>query len=334
MIRDTGQAPAALLRAAVGPLLLTAALAVAVLPDLLGGLDRRSPFAQAIAFRPALLAGTAALVLLLAVITAFRRAVWPFLAGAAAVLVVGGVLVVPRAVADPLPAPGPSLVVLSFNTFDGSADVDALARLVADVRPDVLSLPESGERYRSLLAPLVEPMGYRLVASTDDPSAQDVREVVAGYRADLGGVASAVGEGAGFPFVELTGGGLGPLRFVAYHALAPVPDLLPGWRSDLARLARWCAAPGTAVVAGDLNATLDHSALREGAAGCSDAGAQRGQGLVPTWGPRVVGPQIDHVLASGGIDTADFAVVAVPGSDHRAVVARLRLPAPLAEVPG
>lgn len=314
------------LRPAVAMVLFTAPLAVVVLPDLLFGLDRRSPFAQVIAFRPVLLVGVVGLVLSLAVVTAFRRGAWPLLAGAAAVLATAGSLVLPRAVADPLPAPGPSLAVLSFNTFDGAADVGSVANLVRDIRPDVLSLPESGERYRSRLAPLLEPLGYRLVSSSDDPSEPDVQNVVAGYRSDLGGVRTRLGQGYGFPYVELTGGALGSLRFVAYHAVAPVPDLVPGWRDDLARLGTWCAGPGPVVVAGDLNATLDHSALREGMTGCSDAADQRGQGLVPTWGPRLVGPQIDHVLGSAGIEATDFAVADVPGSDHRAIIARLRLP--------
>ena len=112
--------------------------------------------------------------------------------------------------------------------------------------------------------------------------------------------------------------------------VAPVPVLIPQWRVDLARLAQWCAGPTPAIVAGDLNATLDHSALRAGANGCGDAGEQRGGGLVSTWGPsprtRVLGPQIDHVLMTTGIAAESFEVRSIPGSDHRAIVSRLRLP--------
>jgi endonuclease/exonuclease/phosphatase (EEP) superfamily protein YafD len=84
------------------------------------------------------------------------------------------------------------------------------------------------------------------------------------------------------------------------------------------------------VVAGDFNATLDHSALRAGTAGCGDAAAQRGAGLTPTWGPsprfRGIGPQIDHVFATEGITAETFDVHDVDGSDHRAVLTTLRLP--------
>jgi endonuclease/exonuclease/phosphatase (EEP) superfamily protein YafD len=84
------------------------------------------------------------------------------------------------------------------------------------------------------------------------------------------------------------------------------------------------------VVAGDFNATLDHSALRAGTAGCGDAAAQRGAGLVPTWGPtpglRSIGPQIDHVFATDGITAETFDVRDIEGSDHRAIMTTLRIP--------
>jgi endonuclease/exonuclease/phosphatase (EEP) superfamily protein YafD len=138
------------------------------------------------------------------------------------------------------------------------------------------------------------------------------------------------GAGAAFPYVEVTGGGLGGLRFAAVHTQAPVGRKLAGWSEDLAGLRQWCAGPTPVIVAGDLNATLDHSALRAGMAGCTDAADQRGDGLIPTWSPsaetRPLGPQIDHVLTNDGIAAESFAVYEVPGSDHRAILTRLRLP--------
>jgi endonuclease/exonuclease/phosphatase (EEP) superfamily protein YafD len=84
------------------------------------------------------------------------------------------------------------------------------------------------------------------------------------------------------------------------------------------------------IVAGDFNATLDHSVFRSAIAGCADAAEQAGEGLTATWStrwPRWLGPQIDHVLVTGGITTETLSVHDVPGSDHRAVLTRLRLPA-------
>ncbi|MCO1654549.1 endonuclease/exonuclease/phosphatase family protein [Pseudonocardia humida] len=315
----------------VAALLCTLAFAGVALPDLLG-LDRRTPFVQLLAFRPWTLVGGLGAALVLAMVWRFVRPVRPFvaplLAGVVAVVLVGAAMVLPRVVPDPLPTTGTPLTVLAFNTFEGHADPAALAALVAEQRPDLVSIPEAGEDYRVDLAPLVEPLGYRVEASTD---AEDVNSVTALVSERLGDVTFRTGdEPAYFPYVEATGGELGDLRFVAYHAAAPLRGQLRQWEGDLALLSRWCTAATPAIVAGDLNATLDHSALRSGMAGCSDAADQRGEGLVPTWSPtdrtQLFGPQIDHVLSTAGIAAETFTVHDVEGSDHRAVVTRLRLP--------
>ncbi len=193
-----------------------------------------------------------------------------------------------------------------------------------------MAVPEAGARFAAELAPLVEPLGYRL-HHTDSADPSDVANVVAAVADGLGPVQVRTTEAdAPFPYVEVTGGQLGSLRFAAVHTQAPVSRQIPRWRSDLAALRQWCAGPTPAVVAGDLNATLDHAALRAGMAGCADAAAQRGAGLVPTWGPtagsRPFGPQIDHVLVTAGSAPRPSRVHELPGSDHRAILTRLRLP--------
>lgn len=310
--------------------LFTVVVAVLVLPDLLFGLDGRSPFVQLVSFRPWVLVGEAGVLAVLLGVLWFERRAWPFVAGALAVVLIGGALVLPRVIADPVPTAGTPFTVLSFNTYEGRGDVAQLAALIRDERPDVVSVMESGDRFRSRLAPLVEPMGYRLHTSIP-PGRADVAGVTAVVAGALGDVHVRVGDGtSAFPYLELTGGGLGTLHVVAFHSVAPVPGSVPRWRSDMALLAKWCAGPTPAVVAGDFNATLDHSALRAGMAGCADAADQRGAGLVPTWGPtdrtRAVGPQIDHVLATDPIAAETFTVHDIAGSDHRAIVARLRIP--------
>lgn len=307
----------------------TLVVAVFALPDVLFGLDQRSPFAQLAAFRPWVLVGVAVLLVLLAVATVFERRTWPFTVGVLVVLLIGGSLVAPRVIPDALPTGGASLSVLAFNTFEGEGDVAAVAALIRTERPDVAAIIEAGDEYRSRLAPLVEPLGYRLTTSVD-PGVADVQGVTTVVSEGLGAVDVRVGdETSTFRYLELTGGRLGELRLVAFHAVAPVPGSVPDWVGDLALLDQWCTGSTPAIVAGDFNATLDHSALRAGMAGCADAAEQRGQGLVPTWGPRPelrpFGPPIDHVLVTDGITAEAFAVRDVAGSDHRAVLTRLRL---------
>jgi endonuclease/exonuclease/phosphatase (EEP) superfamily protein YafD len=316
----------------VAALVLSAGIAALVLPDLLG-LDTRTPFAQLVAFRPWELVATAVLLLVLLVLVRFARRARPFFVpmsvGALVVLIAGAAMVVPRAIADPAPTAGTPLTVLSFNVYEGHADVRALAGAIAAHRPDLVSLPEAGPRFAAKLAPLVEPLGYRIQSSRS--SGSDVSSVTALVSDRLGDVAVRIGSDAkDFPYLEVTGGGLGQLHFVAFHAASPVPQHVQSWTQDLALLPQWCTGATPAIVAGDFNATLDHSALRTGMAGCSDAAAQRGDGLDPTWGPsgrhRFFGPQIDHVISTSGIEASSFEVLDLPGSDHLPILSTLMLP--------
>ncbi len=202
---------------------MTTLLAAAVLlPDRLG-LDQHSPFVQLVSFRPLLLAGGSVLVVFLAILVGFRRRAWPFAAGLAAVLLVGGALVLPRVLPGPVPTGGTTLTVLSLNVFEGQADVDAIADLIRTELPDLIALPEAGARFSDELAPLIEPLGYRLHHS-DTADTRDIANVAAAVGAELGEVqVRTTDQGSSFPYVEVTGGRLGATRFMAYHSAAPLP---------------------------------------------------------------------------------------------------------------
>lgn len=108
-----------------------------------------------------------------------------------------------------------------------------------------------------------------------------------------------------------------------------MPRSVGQWRSDLETVATWCSGTSPAIVAGDFNASLDHSVFRDAIRGCGDAGSQTGNGLAgtwPTWAPAWLGPQIDHIVYTGGISAESFSTHLVPGTDHRAIVSTLRLP--------
>jgi endonuclease/exonuclease/phosphatase (EEP) superfamily protein YafD len=101
------------------------------------------------------------------------------------------------------------------------------------------------------------------------------------------------------------------------------------WRRDLRRLPD--ARPGgiVRVLAGDFNATLDHRELRRVLdRGYRDAADRNGSGLRATWpadGRRVPPVAIDHVLADERAGVQAVRVRDLPRSDHRAVVAVLRI---------
>ncbi|WP_142047521.1 endonuclease/exonuclease/phosphatase family protein [Pseudonocardia kunmingensis] len=305
-------------------------VALLTLPDLLR-IDRITPFAQAVSFRPYALVGVAALVLVLAGLSwRFRQLILPA-AALLVVLAVGAAMTFPRTQAEPVPSGGRPLTVLAFNVLDGAADVTALAELIRVERPDLAALIEVGPWYRDRLAPLVEPLGYRMVTATgtDSDGVTDVFGVTALVAEHLGEVTSHVDASTPFPIVEIEAAGLAATRFVAFHAVAPRRGDVRQWSADLRTLERYCAGGAPAIVAGDFNATLDHSVLRDATSGCSDAAAQRGRALWPTWPawmPGWFGPQIDHVFATTPIAAEDFTVHEIAGSDHRAVLTRLRLP--------
>jgi endonuclease/exonuclease/phosphatase (EEP) superfamily protein YafD len=333
--RSTGSTGTGPRRGRVGVAVLLAVstvLAVLVLlPDRFG-LDRVLPFAVFAALRPDLAVGIGALALVLLVL---RRRWWPLLVPALVVAVVAGALVVPRAVARPAPPPGGTeLTVLELNAFEGHADARTIADLARAQHADLVVLPESGERMRARLAALLPE--YRTWTNVP-PSAPDVRGIVVAAAPRAGAVTARPLDGdTRYPWAEVTGGILGPTRLVAVHLVSIVPSWVAYWPGELDSLARWCAPggePTPATIVGDLNATPDHSAFRAGTAGCTDAATATGESLVPTWRssfPRWFGAQIDHVLTRPGANGAgprarSTEVITMPGSDHRALLTRLRL---------
>ena len=91
---------------------------------------------------------------------------------------------------------------------------------------------------------------------------------------------------------------------------------------------------GPTVVAGDLNATMDHAPMRELVGrGFRDAATEARSRWQPTWPSAgmvsrfgvTVPPllAIDHVLVDEGLRAVATRSYPVPGTDHRALVATL-----------
>jgi endonuclease/exonuclease/phosphatase (EEP) superfamily protein YafD len=127
------------------------------------------------------------------------------------------------------------------------------------------------------------------------------------------------------------------VHLACIHAAPPRPPRSPGatarWRSQLSAL----PAPGDSplMVAGDFNATLDHGEFRRLLRpGYADAASQADNGLSPTWGPqpgrRPALLATDHVLTDRRCAVLSTSAHLLPGSDHRALYAELRLPRPAA----
>lgn len=234
----------------------------------------------------------------------------------------------PRAARRTQPAAsGPVLRVLTVNLLCGRADVEAVVALVRQTGADVLFLQElTGDTVTRLKQ-----------AGLGDLMPQKAPEPRGGPRGS--GIYSRFPLSDGPPLVpvhaaqptavlELSGGEMVELACV--HPHPPRPPWSRGvarWRRELAVL----PPPGELprVLAGDFNATLDHAVFRSVLRlGYADAALQAGKALTPTWGPagRPALITIDHVLVDRRCAVLASAVHAVPGSDHRAVYAEVRLP--------
>ncbi|WP_445185032.1 endonuclease/exonuclease/phosphatase family protein [Pseudonocardia sp. Cha107L01] len=291
-------------------------------PELFG-LGTASPFAQAVAMRPMTATGQLALAALIGLI---RRRWWPAALAVGWMAAVALGAVVPRAVAGPPPPLGAQLSILSFNVLHGRADVAA----VREHRPDLVVLPEAGQRFRDRLDPLVGDLGYSGWVTTS-PGEPDGLGILMLAAPGLGALtATPLALGTRLCWLRVSGGTLGTVSVIAVHTAGPIRGWMPEWAPELGLLSTWLTkGRGPHIVVGDVNATLDHASPRAAVAGAFDVAADRGQGLKSTWPaawPRWFGVQIDHVFTSGGVHPAGARVLDLPGSDLRALLARVVLP--------
>jgi endonuclease/exonuclease/phosphatase family metal-dependent hydrolase len=224
-------------------------------------------------------------------------------------------------------AGGPTLRVVTVNLYYGRAHAESVVARVRQAGADVLFVQE-------LTADAVTRLKQ---AGLEDLMPHTQLEPRIG-RSRGSGIYSRfpLGEGPPVPptrsahptaTAELPGGE--SVDLICAHPSAPA--LARGgsirWRSELAGL----PPPGERprVIAGDFNATLDHAAFRGVLRlGYVDAARQTGSGLIRTWGPpgKRALLTIDHVLVSRGCAVLAYSVHIIPGSDHRAVYAEIRLP--------
>ncbi|GAA5115862.1 endonuclease/exonuclease/phosphatase family protein [Pseudonocardia adelaidensis] len=265
-----------------------------------------------------------------AALLATRRRTRPLAAGLAAAGLAAGAPVVRRAARRATAAPGPGdVTVLTANVWHGHADTGALAALVADERPHFVVLPEAGADFRDKLMPLLAGLGYGAWVASGGGN-RDGHDVLLLVGEHAGDVRVRADHRMRLPHLEATGGVLGARTLYAVHPTAPMSRRSTAWWHDeLALVRSWCAGPVAPLVAGDFNATFDHPALRAALGGCRSAADGTGRGVVGTFPaglPRWLGIQIDHVLVPADAVTTRFEVLDLAGADHRAVLARVRLP--------
>jgi endonuclease/exonuclease/phosphatase (EEP) superfamily protein YafD len=293
----------------------------------LGGWER-GPLIQLFAFTPYV----AVWSLLPALIALFARR-WLAAAIAAVTVAIFAVSVLPRAFPDRHPGPtrGVVLHVMTANMLEGGADPATIVSLVRNHDVAVLALQEFTPAARDGLA--AAGLGAVLPFSSLAPELDTTGSAVysrypvsaTGFHRNGGGFLQA--------YATVAAPGAVAVPVESAHPLAPsIPPYLKDWRGDLAAEPRADANGPPRLLLGDFNSTLDHQPLRALIAhGYRDAADSVGAGLIGTWGPYDGDPiptvTIDHVLVDRRIGVLDVKVRGLPGSDHRAVLAALLLPA-------
>jgi endonuclease/exonuclease/phosphatase family metal-dependent hydrolase len=237
--------------------------------------------------------------------------------------------VAPRALPRAQPAgDGPTLRVLTANLLVGRAAADSVVELADRTGADVLFLQEL----------TVDAIGRLQAAGIARLLPHQVTDPVAGGPRGNGIYAryplreEKTAPSGARPAAWLDVPTAQPVRLVCVHPRPPTAareiNAAARWRTELALLPPPGEAP--AILAGDFNATLDHAQFRLLLQqGYADAASQTGHGLLPTWAPRP-GHRglltIDHILVDPRCAVLATSVHQLPGTDHRAVYARIRLP--------
>ena len=324
-------------------LALAGALLVLLWPQLVEW-QRHVVVAQAVALRGVAAVVAAVLVVVLVVVGLVARGVRPLTSSAAVLLLVFGAVQVgivgARGIGrDDFTEPVPTdVTVLAWNTLGGVPGPERIAQLALEQEADVVSLPETDAGTAAAVVATMAEGGRTMWSHTVDGAAPTtilVDTALGEYRpATAEDGTTPLDPTPGMPTVVVVPtSGTGP-TFVAAHPISPVPERMDDWRAGLGALADLCSVEGAdVVVAGDLNATLDHlSGLgsdRGQLGRCRDAALGTANGSVGTWPsslPPLLASPIDHVLATGQWLPTGFRVVTDlddAGSDHRPVVAQL-----------
>jgi endonuclease/exonuclease/phosphatase (EEP) superfamily protein YafD len=288
------------------------------------GLEAGFPLVSLISFTPYVLP-----VALIAVgVSAALQQLRPLVVTAVAALALFSVLA-PRVFGAKSSDSGTPLRVMSANMLHGNGDAEQLLGLVRTRRVEVLTVQE-----------LTPPLARRLAAL-------GIREQLP--HAVLAPQKGVIGTGiySRFParpaeverhgFLQARALIAGPagseLDVASVHPVPPTsPTAVGSWERGLKALPHPGQEPGTTLLLGDFNATLDHAEFRDLLDhGYADAGERVGEGLIPTW-PAVDKPfwflpvTIDHLVFERELGVRDYEVIDIGGTDHRALYGELVLP--------
>jgi endonuclease/exonuclease/phosphatase family metal-dependent hydrolase len=271
----------------------------------------------------------AALLSLVLVVCAAALRRWVALGIAVAVACTFAVAVLPRAIGDTTPpANGPLLRVLTINLHFGNGEPRNLVNLVRRSRTDVLSLQEFTTQAAVALdrAGLGTLLPYKVIVPMRGAQGS---ALYARYPLRALPMTDIAIVGLAMPRAQVQVPDGGRVEITAVHLARPMnPAGVGQWARGFVHLPTSEPHGATRILAGDFNATLDHTPVRGLLdTGYVDAADATGSGLTPTFRRRLWPPiTIDHVLVDARCAVRRTAVYGLPHSDHRALFAELRLP--------
>jgi endonuclease/exonuclease/phosphatase family metal-dependent hydrolase len=220
----------------------------------------------------------------------------------------------------PAAAGAEPLTVMTANLYRGRADGIDLVRIASEEGVDVLAVHEVTTRTVAAMerAGVAALLPHRI---GDAPGGDGVDGTMVFSRLPLGEPAPLSTQHDGWAVA------VGDLSLLAVHVIGPTDPAQ--WRDDHEAVLDAADAADADLVVGDFNATLDHRPMRLlGERGWRSAAELTNEGWQPTWPvigwlgmPMPALMQIDHVLVGPSLAAMSTQTVAVPGTDHRAVIA-------------
>jgi endonuclease/exonuclease/phosphatase (EEP) superfamily protein YafD len=219
--------------------------------------------------------------------------------------------------------------IFDANVYQNNTSMAGYAEEIRRDRPDLVTLEEaSSVDLHSLVARgTLNRFPYRFWNR-----AAGSRSVVIASRYSLG--ATVMTSVDGLPYLERTAVKLPRGRVVLWvvHTTAPTDPGVQQWNNELDGVYRLLRSnhPHPLLMVGDFNATWGNRGFRAIlSTGVTDAAAARGEDLDMSW-PQlmfVLPPllRIDHILTGPGIVVSSIDTEPGPGSDHRALLARVAL---------
>ncbi|MFC7751832.1 endonuclease/exonuclease/phosphatase family protein [Tsukamurella soli] len=222
---------------------------------------------------------------------------------------------------------GVVLTVMQANIRLGEGDPAALAKLVRDNHVDILAVSELTVDAMTKLDGSTLSLDLPYTYTNALPQA-DGTGIYSRYPLE------STEQMDGYAMTNLSavtlvpGGGI--VQLYALHLIPPYPHATR-WSTEIDRARSTLAAVPSdrrVIALGDFNSTWDHRQYREFLrGGYRDAAETVGAKWLPTyptnrWYPPML--QIDHVLVRGA-SVASVRSYSIPGSDHRALIARIPL---------